>query len=290
MVKDFRSWLGNTGNKHTQTIFERCALSLVSRMRDRDLQHEVYKAKSSNNKNNKKKDDSGLEIDSIFLETYVMAIETNLFGDGPPRHMTSRYSSKDRGDGRRRERIFSEEYKRNEFSTICDKALNLNEELLELYSIGEKRLSDYFNSYLKKGDLDETYRGNEDENYVSLQSLPVFKKEVQDKKNLKISRVTSTLFDELNKGYTAVELVKELKYLNETIESLGLGKDQKEKRANRKDQNIIKVILLRERIKLVDKEWEARRRNEIKRQMGETDDDRGITEIIEKELQYKDLH
>ena len=285
MVKDFRSWLGNTGNKHTQTIFERCALTLASRKIDRNLQRNASKVDSTKeNKKDSMEDKVGLEIDAIFLETYVMAVELNLFGEGPPLHMNGKHNSRSRGDGNRREQMFSEQYNHGEFSSICEKRIQLNPTLLELFSIGEERLKDYFNVYLKEGDLDETYRGKEDDNYVSLKSIPIFQKEVQEAKDQKIKRVTSVTYSDLNSWYTAAELVKEIHYLNRIIRSLGKT-DEQEKLGKKKDQNVVKVILLREKIKHLDKEWEAKRNSEITDEVGGASEEKDVSEVLEKELE-----
>ena len=81
MMRDFRMWLGKTGNAHTGTLLERCAVMLGQLKRDKNIARTFLHADSANAR---EKEDAKLYVNAIFCEVFVFAMEANLFGDGPP--------------------------------------------------------------------------------------------------------------------------------------------------------------------------------------------------------------
>lgn len=281
MVKDFRSWLGNKGNKHTEAIFERCALTLVERKRVRDLQRKTSKVGSMKkdetvNENAKKE----LELDAIFLETFVLATELNLFGEGPPRHMDGKRSSSKRGEGEQRSRRYSRLYEENEFSSFSLQHNDgkFNVELLKLFGIGEERLKEYFRIYLKQGDLNCAYRGKDADEYVSLKRIPTFAKEISDELTMKRERCISLQYAPL-KTYTNTELIEEINFINSFFANHGMNDERRVASRNIKEENVQKLMYMRERLRLLsNSKWKEYRDEQLRKV---TNGDEGLSPVAE---------
>ena len=99
-MRDFRKWLGKTGNKFTGTLLERCALTLATRKEV--LNVAGRSGVNAGGSTESAPDEESVHVDYIFCEVFVFAMETNLFGPGPPRHCNTRGASKGRDKGRRR--------------------------------------------------------------------------------------------------------------------------------------------------------------------------------------------
>jgi len=278
-MKDLRMWLGNAGSKHTGTLLERCALLLVQRKNQRNLEREAVKVHST--KSNEHEDKEELYVDAVFCEVFVFATETRLFGPGEPLHCAKRTSSKERGEGEVRAFKYGPYYESGEFTSICDKKVRLNKEMLRIFSIGKGRLADYFDVFLRTGDFDDPFRPEDDENGVSLKSVKPLEEDAQHESKMKIVRSTSTKFEVLDQNYLARDLVDEIHYLNEVIGDDG----PHEEAGGTKEENIAKVIVLRLRMKAKNKEWADEREQmveeEIERQNGQ---DVPIETIMEEEL------
>ena len=273
-------------------MFERCALTLVDRKKARDLQRKVSKVGSAGKKKDKGRDceDNALEIDAIFLEVFVLATELNLFGEGPPCHMDSRRNSKNRGEScDQQKKRFSCEYLPYEFSTFYapkGQQVHLNKNLLKLVSIGEGRLRDYFEVYLKKGDLNCTYRGKDAEGYVSLKKLPTFAKDIQDDINCKKERCHSIDYKVL-KTHTNEELKQEIKCLNGIFRGLNCNGEM-EKVSTSKDENIGILISLRRILKRNSDAWKDYKEQQI-RNIESPNDEEGLSNEVVADILANEL-
>ena len=259
-MKDLRVWLGKTGNKFTGTLLERCALSLTKRKVDRDL------ARSANTGGSMPyeldEEEIGVDVDYIFCEVFVLAIESNLFGPGEPLHMKKQGCSKDRGVGDHRTSFFAYSNESDDdFSTICDVRAHLNKDSLAIYSTGVSRMSEYFNVFLKEGDLGDTYRSEDADNGgVSLKSVKPLRKDADEESDMRISRATSTKYDVINDNYDSGELDGEILYL---YDQLGDNVQQEGVSRTSKEIKIASVMKLRHEIKTLNRAWVSTRESEI---------------------------
>ena len=102
MIRDFRKWLGKTGNKFTGTLLEQCALTLGTR---KDLLNVAGRSGvNAGGSTESAPDEESVHIDYISCEVFVFAMETNLFGPGPPQHCNTRWASKGRERKGRRQK------------------------------------------------------------------------------------------------------------------------------------------------------------------------------------------
>ena len=131
MMKDFRMWLGKHGTSHTGTLLERCALTLVRRKQDRAIGRRAYTGGAES----LSEDKDEIEINAIFCEAFVFAMDSNFFGTGPPRHCNRR------GPCKKRDVQQSEEFTTGEdgFSTVANSMILLNKDSLKILSTGEDR-------------------------------------------------------------------------------------------------------------------------------------------------------
>lgn len=80
MMRDFRMWLGKHGTSHTKTLLERCAVTLVGNKQTRASARRTY----TGGGDSEIPSNDDVEIDLIFCEAFVHAVDCNYFGEGPP--------------------------------------------------------------------------------------------------------------------------------------------------------------------------------------------------------------
>ena len=253
MMRDFRKWLGKTGNKFTGTLLERCALTLATRKEV--LNVAGRSGVNAGGSTESAPDEESVHVDYIFCEVFVFAMETNLFGPGPPRHCNTRGASKGRDKGRRRggdriSRHFSNMFIAGEdgFSTICDPTAKLNRNSLRIFDIGDKRLRSYYDVYHKTGDLHDPHRTEDETNGgVSLKSVKPLSTDAEKDNRMKVERSTTTKFEVINSNYTVNELDTEITYLRDYIVTNINGQftDDLLPPSRVKDNCVAKVIVLR---------------------------------------------
>ena len=202
----------------------------------------------------------GVDVDYIFCEVFVLAIESNLYGPGEPLHLKKQGCSKDRGVGDHRTFFPYSNESDDDFSTICDMRAHLNKNSLAIYSTGVRRMSEYFNVFLKEGDLGDTYRSEDADNGgVSLKSVKPLRKDADEESDMRISRATSTKYDVINDNYDSGELDGEILYLYDK-----LGDNVQQEGVSRiKEIKIASVMKLRHQIKTLDRAWVSTRESEI---------------------------
>ena len=267
MMRDFRMWLGKTGNAHTGTLLERCAVMLGQLKRDKNIARTFLHADSANAR---EKEDAKLYVNAIFCEVFVFAMEANLFGDGPPMHCKKRASSRQKGaDGATRASNYEEFTSGSDFSCIClgsdKKQVKLNKELLRVLNIGERRVMDYYDTYMVHGDLDDPSR-SEGPDGVSLKSVKPLKRDIENDIKSKIERTTSTKLGDIGKFYTKAELDDEIYYLNSVLLELDPCANPQRK-GKLKDESQSKVFLLCLQIIELDETWVERRTAEVKEEI-----------------------
>jgi len=276
--------MGNTGNKHTCTLLECCALMLARRKEQRNLARAALMGNSATP--DKTNDDAeGIAVDYIFCEVFLFAIETNLWGPGEPRHCAKRSNSEKQGEGDRRMLNFMRCYdgENKEFTTLCDHEKHINKNMLRIFSTGDSFMKDYFNVFMKNGALDDPHHSEDPEQGgVSLKAVKPLAEDAKEDSRMKIVRATSLEYEIIKKQYLADELKCELEYLNSLVAT-----EREQPVVRTKEENIHKVIVLRMFIMNINQNWERDRRSEIEIEvaLSTAEDDASINEIMENELQ-----
>ena len=283
-MKDLRMWLGKNGTVYTSTLLERCAMTLVNRKATRASGRRANKGGA--NETSSKKDDD-VEIDVIFCEAFVHAIDSNYFGKGPPKHNKPGPSCK-RNNSNSEDFIPGEEG----YSTVGDAKKLLNKDVLKIFNIGEDRAQKYFNRFARNPDFYSCSKRSEkedDENKgVSLKTVEPLKAGAENDMRIKIKRSTSVQYEVLNKHsvYTVPDLKVDLQeLLNEykrrfDVDEGVFGPCS----SDSKSALINKLIMLRQMMIAKDSDWKERRETEVRRLLERDFDRTDINRIIENEL------
>ena len=286
MMKDLRMWLGKHGTKNTKTLLERCAVQLTELKRTRATMRRNYMG-GANEKTNSR-EDFDVEIDIIFCEAFVYAVDCNFFGKGPPQHIKPGPSAK-RDVTKAKPFVAGEEG----FSRVGDSKILLNKELLKIFSVGEARTCEYFERFAKNESFHTSSSrpesNEEGKDGVSLKTIQPLKDAAEKDMKMKIKRSTSIKYEELNKAYTIPEVKDDLqalydKYQQEYDNGIDFELFGPQKRDN-KGNLINKLIMLRNMIKRKDEKWKETTEALVKENLREAQDSATITEITHKELE-----
>ena len=282
MMKDLRMWLGKSGTSHTGTLLERCALTLVQRKRDRATSRRAYTGGTKSLPNNK----DIIEIDAIFCEAFVFAMDCNFFGEGPPHHCNRRgpYVSRDM------ERSVNYEPGEEGFSILSNKSVLVNKLLLSIFSIGDSRLRRYFEKYTKDGTFFTSSYRSEDEaanDGVSLKTVEPLRQDAEKEMKSKIERSTSTDYKKIDLSYNKDELKIDLQVLyNYYKDNYDQNLDNYyAPNGDSKAQNICKIITLRRWVLERNPLWKEATERRIRDEWQQSQEDLAIESIMEKELQ-----
>ena len=283
-MRDFQMWLGKHGTAHTATLLERCAVTLVNRKEARASARRLY----TGGGDSEIPCNDDVEIDMIFCEAFVHAVDCNYFGEGPPRHIKP-------GPCCNRRVSDIEEFSPGEegFSTVGDSKKVLNKEVIRIFSIGEERAQRYFRTFAAKPDFYSNPQRSEKEESgnigVSLEAIHPLKVDAQKSMKIKITGATSVKYEEIENAYKKPELVIALRSLfNEYKEKFDQQIAQHifgPQNADKKGDLINKMIMLRKLMMDKDEEWKGREHEEVKRKHEEDEDMTDIFEIIRKELE-----